>query len=56
MGRKTKDSVPINLKLDKKVSEKLNKICEETGLTKTAVLENAVEHFFDYYSKTGKVN
>ena len=55
MAKQKKNFVPVNAKIEKEVADKLSELCEETGLSKTAVIENAVEMFFDYYKKTGKV-
>ena len=47
---KTRDYKSINFNLDVKVLEKLERFCEETGLTKTTAIERILdktltEHF-----------
>ena len=47
---KTRDFKTINFNLDVKVLEKLERFCEETGLTKTTAIERILdktltEHF-----------
>ena len=39
---KTKEYVAFNCKLDKQASDKLDTICKETGLSKTAAVERAI--------------
>lgn len=53
--RQQKKSEHLNCKLDKDVADKLAKICEETGLSKTATVERALRLYYDTYRKTGKV-
>lgn len=39
MAKAKKESVALNIRLDKDVSELLNRYCEETGQTKTTAIE-----------------
>ena len=55
MTRIKKQTDCMSFRLDKKVSDKLNEICEEVGLSKTKAVEKAIEKFYDDYKKTGKV-
>lgn len=55
MARAKKTSEYLSMRIDKQVSDKIEEICHEVGLTKTKVVEKAVEKFYDEYKKTGKV-
>lgn len=55
MPRKPKKYKYLNCKLDKTVSEKLEKFAEETGLSKTATIEKALRMYLENYYKTGKI-
>lgn len=52
---KTKEYVAFNCKLDKQASDKLDTICKETGLSKTAAVERAIAAYFEQFKKTGRV-
>ena len=52
---KTKKSETLNCRLDKSVSDKINEIVTEVGLTKTKTVEKAVEKFYEEYKRTGRV-
>ena len=41
--------------MDKQIIESLEKFVEETGLSKTATVENALKMYIEYYYKTGKI-
>lgn len=49
MARQKKDSVALNLNIETRISEKLSCFCESVGLTKTKVIEKAVEKYIDDY-------
>lgn len=51
MPRKPKDFEYLSVKLDRKVSERLTKFCNETARTKTAALEMILTKYFDAYDK-----
>lgn len=51
MGRPKKDGVKVNFYLDKELMEKLEEYSEETGRTKTKVLEMAIKEFLEKHSK-----
>ena len=55
MAKQNKKSVALNIKIDQKASDKLVEISCDTGLTKTAIVENAIAMFFDYYKETGRI-
>ena len=55
MAQKRKDFRFLNIKLDKPISEKLEKFTEKTGLSKTANVENALKAYIEQYNKTGKI-
>lgn len=58
MGRpKTREFKTVNFNMDVKVLEKLERFCEETGLTKTTAIERILdktltEHFANQRGKT----
>ena len=51
---KTKEYVAFNCKLDKQAADMLEKICKETGLSKTAAVERAIAMYYEHFKKTGK--
>ena len=53
--KKTKDFEYFSCKLNKETSEKLQKFCEDTGLSKTKAVEKALEKYIADYRKTGKM-
>ncbi len=55
MARPPKDYEFLNCKLNKNISEEVKKICEETHLTKTSVIERALEEYIKQYKNTGKI-
>ena len=55
MARQGKDSKNLNCKVDKKVSDLLEKFIEDTGLSKTATVEKALRMYIEHYKKTGKI-
>ena len=44
----------VNCKIDVKIVEEFENICEETGLTKTKALERAMLAYIKKYKETGK--
>ena len=51
---KTKEYELFQCKLDKKISKALAEFCAETGRTKTAAVERALEKYIEEYRKTGR--
>ena len=50
---KTRDFKTINFNLDVKVLEKLERFCEETGLTKTTAIERILDKTLtEYFTNT----
>lgn len=45
MARKKKEYANVGIKMEKSVSEQLDKYCEESGMSKTAVIERAVRFY-----------
>lgn len=45
----------LNCKIDKAVSDKLEKFIADTKLSKTATVEKALEEYINKYNKTGKI-
>ena len=57
MAKKNKDSHPLSIRMENKIYERLNLFCEESGLSKTAVVEKAVNMLIeDYESKMKKTS
>ena len=55
MARAKKDNVPVSMRLEKRIFEKLSKFCEDSGQSKTVAVERALEMYIDdYYEKMGK--
>lgn len=51
MGRPKKDGVKANFYLDKDLMERLEAYSEETGRTKTKVLEMAIKEFLEKHAQ-----
>ena len=51
MARPKKDSTPLNINLDAEIGEKLAEFCDNTGFTKTVVVEKSLDKFIDDYYK-----
>lgn len=45
----------LNCKIDKSVSDKLEKFITDTKLSKTATVEKALDEYINKYNKTGKI-
>lgn len=54
MARPTKDSTPVNIKMDTEVYQMLEKYSIEAGMTKTIVIERAVKEYVEKHSLTNK--
>ena len=55
MARAKKDNVPVSMRVEKGIFEKLSKFCEDSGQSKTVAVERALEMYIDdYYEKMGK--
>ena len=54
MARTKKDAKILNIKLDREIHEQLEKVCEESGLTKTIAVERILQHYFQEYFKRSK--
>lgn len=54
MARPKKDGHYFNCYLDAKILERLEKYCEDTGLTKTVAIERILGRFFDQNDKNNK--
>ena len=51
MPRAKKENISLNIRLAKEVSNRLNDYCEETGMTKTSVVERALSMYLDDHEK-----
>lgn len=45
----------LNCKIDKTLSDKLEKFIQDTRLSKTVTVEKALEMYIERYNKTGKI-
>lgn len=55
VARAKKDNVPVSVRLEKGIFEKLSRFCEDSGQSKTVAVERALEMYIDdYYEKMGK--
>lgn len=55
MARPAKAHKVLNCRVSIKVSDMLERFSTETGFTKTAVVENALQRYIEKYYKTGKI-
>lgn len=55
MARASKEYRNLHCKIDKEVSEKLEKFIEDTRMSKTATVERALTEFIEKYNQTGKI-
>lgn len=57
VARAKKDNVPVSVRLEKGIFEKLNKFCEDSGQPKTVAVERALEMYIDdYYEKMASIS
>ena len=54
MPRPAKDSVKVSYTLERKIAEELERFCEETGRTKTKVIELAIMEYIKKHAKDAK--
>ena len=45
----------LNCKIDKSLSDRLEKFVQDTRLSKTATVEKALAAYIERYAKTGKI-
>ncbi len=52
MARAKKENVPVSVRMEKSIYDKLTRFCEDAGQSKTVAVERAVEMYIDdYYEK-----
>ena len=56
MPRKPKDYEFLSVKLDRTISERFTKFCNDTARTKTAALEMIRKQYLDKYDKENSEN
>ena len=57
MSKKTKESHPFSIRMEKTTFERLNQFCEESGQSKTIAVERAIARYIDDYdAKNKKLN
>ena len=54
MSRPTKDSIPVNIKMDTNIFKLLEKYALDAGQTKTIVIERAVKEYIENRIKDKK--
>ena len=47
MARPKKDSQVVNLNIERSIYDRFTEFCDNTGLTKTVVVERALEMYID---------
>ena len=55
MSRPKKDGIYLNIKLDRELYQRLQRISEEAGQTKTLIAERALTTYMDAYEKNQAV-
>ena len=55
MSRPKKDGIYLNIKLDRELYERLERISEEAGQTKTLIAERALTTYMDSYEENQAV-
>ena len=55
MARQTKDFKNLNCKVDKEISNLLEKFIENAGLSKIDKFKKALKMYIEHYKKTGKI-
>ena len=51
MAKKTKDSKPFSIRMEKSVFERLEQYCNESGQSKTIAIERAIGMYIDDYEE-----
>ena len=52
MAKARKENVPVSVRMEKNIYERLNQFCEDSGQSKTVAVERALEMYIDdYYEK-----
>ena len=51
MARPTKDSTPVNIKMDTEIFKMLEEYSKDAGQTKTIVIERAVKEYIEAHKK-----
>lgn len=52
MAKARKENVPVSVRMEKSIYERLNQFCEDSGQSKTVAVERALEMYIDdYYEK-----
>ena len=54
MAKQKKESKPCSLRMEAALYERLDAFCQETGISKTAVLEKGAIAFMDNYNSKMK--
>ena len=54
MPREKKDAVPVAIKMDREIYERLTAFCEESGMPKTVAIERAIAVFTEDWNKKQK--
>ena len=54
MAKKTKESKPFSIRMDKPTFDRLEAFCKESGQSKTLAIERAVNMYIDDYDEKMK--
>ena len=49
MAKQKKESHPFSIRMDVDIYDRMEKYCDETGASKTAVIERAINMYIDDY-------
>lgn len=52
MARPNKDSITINIRMEKEIAEKLEEFSKNAGMTKTIVIERAVKEYIEKHKES----
>ncbi|MBO6155574.1 MAG: hypothetical protein J6O60_09055 [Lachnospiraceae bacterium] len=55
MARPKKDSQVVNLNIERSIYDKFVEFCDNTGLTKTVVVERALEMYIDAVNENPEI-
>ena len=56
MASEKKDNVPISVKMEKRIYDRVTSFCNHSGQPKTTAIERAVKLYIDTYEKNGLSN
>ena len=54
MSKDKKISKAVHCEIDKEIADDLERLCKNTGLSKTVAIERALKAYIECYIKTGR--